>query len=175
MTMPDTDSTSQDIAVQDPAQSDLDTIDTPTHLAGLTGKRRLFVEGMGFLGLNMKAAAKHAGMTERQAYNLIRMPEILKAIETETKVLRTSARPRAIRNLMAIGDQRRNLTAAVQANGKLMAEPDANRTQINVSVTPGYVIDLSDVPRQRVIEHDEGEVIRVDDGATEPVSAEDVE
>ncbi|MGH6753036.1 MAG: hypothetical protein ACREDP_12800, partial [Bradyrhizobium sp.] len=122
------------------------------HLAARTPKQRLFIEAMVHEGKEMKAAAKSAGLSTRQAWNLMRDPEILKAIKDETKVLRASVRPQAILNLVKLGKQRKNMSAAVQASGKLLGEEDAGRAQVNINITPGYAIDLTERARDHVID-----------------------
>jgi hypothetical protein len=136
--------------------------DVPSdHMTALTDKQRALVEALVHDGLKWKIAAQRAGLSERHARDVIRMPAVLKAVRLETQVLRSSLRPRAIANMAQIGDQRRNLTAAVQANARLMGEEDAARAAININITPGYVIDLGKAERP-TIEVDYGEVIRVD-------------
>jgi hypothetical protein len=144
-----------------------ETAERVGHMDVLTPKQRGLVEGMVHFGLNMKDAAQHAGMSERQAWNVIRKPEILKAIRDETQVLRSSVRPRMIHRAVKIADQDENKSAAVMAIKAVLGDEEHGRVAVNINITPGYAVDLG-APRERVIEHVAHEVIRVDgitDGA----------
>lgn len=135
------------------------------HLERLTTKRAALVSAMVWDGLRMKEAAEAVGFSQDRARKALRDPDVRKALADEMQVMRSSAKPRAIRNLAEIGDQKGNLTAAVMANKAILADEEGAKTaMVNINITPGYAVDLSDRPRVKVIDHQADDVIRVDDG-----------
>lgn len=149
-----------------PLNADLAIAEKTSHLAPLTRTQQRLLDAMVWDGRKLYDAAKEIGISDRQARNLIRDPAMVKAIRDETQVLRTSARPRALARAVEIGDQDDNLNAAVSALKLVIDDPQARsgNVQVNVNVTPGYVLDVREADRGPIIDADE--VIRID--GTEP-------
>ncbi len=114
---------------------------------GLNATAEDLVAAMVWDGLARRDAARKLGISEDYAYRLLRDPEVLAKLRTETEALRLSGRARAIHRLEEIAEQDDNLTAAVGAIKAHQAlddrAPGAAGTSLNVNVTAGYVIDCS--------------------------------
>lgn len=110
----------------------------------LTPKRRALVEAMVWKGLPAAAAAREAGMSERNARFCVRDPRFRAALEREIAVLRASHRPRNIHRLAELRDQNEAKGAAVQAARTLedMAKEDEARPSAT-HIRPGIVVVIT--------------------------------
>lgn len=135
----------------------------------LTDKQRLLVDLMVHEGMDRKRAAAAAAITDETARLALRNPQVLAYLNEEMEVLRTSARPRALRKMGDLLDaktERIQFEAAKYLDGMDRPSHAVGATvnvQVNntVNVTPGYVLDLrpDDVvkagPQIEHLEHDE--------------------
>lgn len=124
--------------------NEVDTSLATSHLDALTPKQKALLDAMVWHGLSRPDAIQHAGISERQSWRIIGMPAFQRAMKKEMEVLRTSARPRAIKRLVELAEQDEARGAAVQAARFLASEHDDGMTvNVGVGVSVGYVLDLS--------------------------------
>lgn len=140
----------------------------------LTDKQRRLVDLMVHEGMDRKRAAEAAGVTDETARLALRNPQVLAYLNEEMEVLRTGARPRALRKMTDLLDaktERIQFEAAKYLDGMDRPSHAVGATvnvQVNntVNVTPGYVLDLRPDEYQkssRQIEHlEQDEVIELD-------------
>jgi hypothetical protein len=123
--------------------------------AALTPRVKTAIAAMVQQGLGRKAAAQAAGLSEESLYQALRKPVVLAHYNAELQVLRTSARARNVHVLEEIRDQSGNDMARVAAIKVLEPAERQGGTTVNVgvSITPGYVIDLSTYPGGPQIDH----------------------
>lgn len=122
----------------------------------VTRKQRAAIEAMVHDGLRRDEAAKAAGMNAEVLRRALTKPHVLAYLNEQMEVLRTSARPRALRKMADLLDaktERIQFEAAKYLDG--MDRPGhavgAVNVQVNTQVnveTPGYIIDLTDHPTQ---------------------------
>ncbi|ASY64468.1 hypothetical protein SJ05684_c30440 [Sinorhizobium sojae CCBAU 05684] len=117
----------------------------------LTDKQRALIDFMVHEGMDRKRAAEAAGVTDETARLALRNPQVLAYLNEEMEVLRTGARPRALRKMADLLDaktERIQFEAAKYLDGMDRPSHAVGATQVNVqvtntvNVTPGYVIDL---------------------------------
>jgi hypothetical protein len=141
----------------------------------LTDKQKALVEAMAFEGLDRKQAAEAAGITDETARISLLKPHVLAHLNECMEVLRTSARPRALRkmsDLLEAKTERIQFEAAKYLDGMDRPSHAVGAAQVNVQInnsvtveTPGYVIDLRPDHFEQVeqIEHlDAEDVIPLD-------------
>lgn len=135
----------------------------------LTDKQRRLVDLMVHEGMDRKRAAEAAGVTDETARLALRNPQVLAYLNEEMEVLRTGARPRALRKMTDLLDaktERIQFEAAKYLDGMDRPSHAVGATvnvQVNntVNVTPGYVLDLRPDEYQKSsrqiehLEHDE--------------------
>lgn len=129
----------------------------------LTDNQRGLVEAMAFEGMTRKQAAEHVGISDESARRALITPHVLAHLNQCMEVLRTSARPRALRKMDELLDaktERIQFEAAKYLDGMDRPSHAVGATvnvQVNntVSVTPGYVLDLrpDQHPSAQQIEH----------------------
>lgn len=123
----------------------------------VTGKVKAAIEAMVSQGLTRPEAAEAAGMTDHGLYVALTKPHVLAFFNEQMEVLRTAARPRALRKIIDLADdaesERVQLDAAKYIDGMDRNGNTVGGQQINVQVnnqvnveTAGYVIDLSAYP-----------------------------
>lgn len=117
----------------------------------LTDKQRMLIDLMVHEGMDRKRAAEAAGITDETARLAMRNPQVLAYLNDEMEVLRTGARPRALRkmsDLLEAKTERIQFEAAKYLDGMDRPGHAVGATQTNVqinttvNVTPGFVIDL---------------------------------
>ncbi len=118
----------------------------------LTPKNKAAVEAMVFDGLKRSAAAELVGLTDHALRTALTKPHVLAYLNECTEVLRTGLRPRALHTMGELLDSKNDSTkfkAAEYLDGQNRGTHTVGATQVNVqvnntvSVTPGYVIDLT--------------------------------
>ncbi|MBW8285096.1 MAG: hypothetical protein K0M55_16010 [Rhizobium sp.] len=111
------------------------------------------VEAMVFEGRQRKEAAEISGIQDDSLRKALSKPDVLAYFNQCQEVLRTSARPRALRKVISLmeeaSSERVSLDAAKYLDGMdrgahQVGATVINNTQINntLNVTPGYVLDL---------------------------------
>ncbi|WP_457663983.1 hypothetical protein [Sinorhizobium medicae] len=117
----------------------------------LTEKNRQAIELMAYEGLKRSEAAEAVGLTDHALRTALTKPHVLAYLNQCMEVLRTSARPRALRKMADLLDaktERIQFEAAKYLDGMDRPSHAVGATQVNVqvtntvNVTPGYVIDL---------------------------------
>jgi hypothetical protein len=130
----------------------------------LSPTSKLAIELMVFEGMKRSEAAEAAGMADISLRQALLKPHNLAYLNECMEVLRTSARPRALRKMDELLDaktERIQFEAAKYLDGMDRPNHAVGATQVNVqvnntvSVTPGYVIriDRSQDRRPQQIEH----------------------
>jgi hypothetical protein len=118
----------------------------------LSDAQRTAIEAMVFEGKKRKEAAEIAGITDEAMRQALLKPKALAFLNECMEVLRTSARPRALHKMVDLLDaktERIQFESAKYLDGMDRPSHAVGATQINVqvnntvSVTPGYVIDLT--------------------------------
>lgn len=119
----------------------------------ITDKQRRLVDFMVHEGMDRKRAAEAAGVTDETARLALRNPQVLAYLNEEMEVLRTSARPRALRKMGDLLDaktERIQFEAAKYLDGMDRPSHTIGAAQVNVQInntisteTPGYVIKLA--------------------------------
>lgn len=127
-----------------------------------TPKQRKVIEAMVFDGLKRKDAAKLHGMSDEAIRVALTKPHTLAYLNECQEVLRTSLRPRALLRIGKLVDKadsdRVRLDAAKYVDGMDRGAHQMGAVQVNVQsnvnlkMTPGYVIDLTADTHQQ-IEH----------------------
>lgn len=116
---------------------------------------------MVFEGATRKEAAQLSGIADNSLRSALTKPHVLAYLNEQQEVLRTGARPKALRRIIALVDkaesERVQLDAAKYLDG-MDRTIHQQGAQVNVNVgvkveTPGYVIDLSGHPSGQQIEH----------------------
>jgi hypothetical protein len=117
----------------------------------VSGKLKVALMSMVWEGLKRPDAAKKAGMSDHGLREALRKPHVKAALTAECQVLRDSHRPRNIHRLAEIRDKADN-QPAVQAIKVLeqIGEDQGARfnIQLGLEIRAGYVIDISEAPRQ---------------------------
>lgn len=138
----------------------------------LTENLQAAVELMVFEGQTRSEAAQAVGVSDEYLRRSFTKPDVLAYFNQCQEVLRTSARPRALRKIIALSDEATSERVALDASKYLdgmdrgahqVGATVINNTHINntVNVTPGYVLDLrpEDIGGNGVqiehLEHDE--------------------
>lgn len=133
---------------------------------------RKAITAMVFDGLTRPEAAASVGIQDNTLYKHLRKPEALKHYKIECEVLRSGQRHRNIKKAMQLRDD-----PDAKYGGKVVIEAmkflendysgdnGSNRpVNVNVTVTPGYICDISKVSERskqilqlsgKVIEHEE--------------------
>ena len=114
-------------------------------------KTKAAIEMMVFDGMKRAEAAKAAGIHEDTLKLALRKSEVLAYLNDQMEVLRTSGRPRALHTMIDLLDDKNSsvkFKAAEYLDGQNRGTHTVGATvnvQVNntVSVTPGYVIDLT--------------------------------
>lgn len=130
----------------------------------LTPKNKAAIEAMVFDGLKRPAAAELVGLTDHALRTALTKPHVLAYLNEQMEVLRTSGRPRALHTMIDLLDDKNSsvkFKAAEYLDGQNRGTHTVGATQVNVqvnntvSVTPGYVIDLTpdDHDERLQIEH----------------------
>ena len=131
----------------------------------ITDKQRMLIDLMVHEGMDRKRAAEAAGITDETARLAMRNPQVLAYLNEEMEVLRTGARPRALRKMAQLVDEakteRIQFEAAKYLDGMDRPSHAVGATQVNVQinndvkVTPGYVVKLvrGEAKPTRQIEH----------------------
>ena len=117
----------------------------------LTPKNKAAIEAMVFDGLKRPAAAELVGLTDHALRTALTKPHVLAYLNEQMEVLRTSGRPRALHTMIDLLDDKNSsvkFKAAEYLDGQNRGTHTVGATvnvQVNntVSVTPGYVIDLT--------------------------------
>jgi len=120
----------------------------------VTGKVKAAIEAMVSQGMTRAEAAQAAGMTDHGLYVALTKPHVLAFFNEQMEVLRTGARPRALRKIIDLADdadsERVQLDAAKYIDGMDRNGNTVGAQQINVQVnnqvnvdTAGYVIRLA--------------------------------
>ncbi len=119
----------------------------------VTPRLRTAIEAMVFDGLKRPEAAEHAGLTDHAVRTALTKPHVLAYLNECQEMLRTSARPRALNRVIKLIDEAESdkvkLEASKYIDGMDRPSHTVGATQVNVqvnnnvSVTPGYVIDLT--------------------------------
>lgn len=120
----------------------------------VTRKVKAAIEAMVCEGLTRQEAAAKAGMSDNGLYVALTKPHVLAFFNEQMEVLRTGARPRALRTIIDLADdaesERVQLDAAKYIDGMDRNGNTVGGQQINVQVnnqvnveSPGYVIRLS--------------------------------
>lgn len=115
-------------------------------------KTKAAIDAMVFEGKSRPEAAKAAGMSDETLRQMFLKPHVLAYLNEQQEVLRTSVRPRALRKMVDLLDaktERIQFESAKYLDGMDRPTHAVGATQVNVqvnnnvSVTPGYVIDLT--------------------------------
>jgi hypothetical protein len=117
----------------------------------VTDKQRNAIHAMVFEGQKRPDAAKTAGMTDEALRIALTKTTVLAYLNEQIEVLRTSGRPRALHTMIDLLDDKNSsvkFKAAEYLDGQNRGTHTVGATvnvQVNntVSVTPGYVIDLT--------------------------------
>lgn len=118
----------------------------------LTPAVKTAIEAMVYEGQKRPDAAATAGLKDDSLRKALTKPEALAFLNECMEVLRTSARPRALRKMVDLLDaktERIQFESAKYLDGMDRPTHAVGATQVNVqvnnnvSVTPGYVIDLT--------------------------------
>lgn len=119
----------------------------------LTPAVKTAIEAMVYEGQKRPEAAATAGLKDDSLRKALTKPEALAFLNECMEVLRTSGRPRALRKMIELVDEakteRIQFEAAKYLDGMDRPSHAVGATQVNVqvnnnvSVTPGYVIDLT--------------------------------
>lgn len=108
----------------------------------VTGKLRIAVEAMVWEGLQRKAAAERAEMTDHGLRSAMRKPHVLGYYRAELAALREGERARNVHRLVELRDQDENRNAAVKAVQVLeMTDPALMQRQLQ-QTSPGIVIRI---------------------------------
>ncbi|TBY41603.1 hypothetical protein [Rhizobium leguminosarum] len=114
-------------------------------------KTKKAIDAMVFEGKLRKEAAEFAGMSDETLRQMLLKPHVLAYLNQQQDVLRTSARPRALRKMVDLLDaktERIQFESAKYLDGMDRPSHAVGATQVNVqvnntlNVTPGYVLDL---------------------------------
>lgn len=143
---------------------------------GLSDRVRQGVELMVTEGLNMSDAARAIGMSYRKFAEAMRNPVVVQHYRARINDIRSGEAARNLHGAVTIrdnglvkeasaADRRVALEAMRYIDGE--AAGGGHGARVNISITPGYAIDLSDRPRVKVIDPDQDLVIRVDDGVAD--------
>lgn len=118
-----------------------------TIAAGVNATARELVELMVWGAFKRADAIIKLGISTSYAYRLLRMPDVMAHYRAECDVLRSSDRSRMLHRLAEIAEQDDNKNAAVAAIKIQLGEHDgsaaAAAVTVNVTLQPGYVIDVS--------------------------------
>jgi hypothetical protein len=119
----------------------------------VTGKLKAAIDRMVWFGDRRPDAATAAGLTDHGLRSALRKPHVLGYLRSELALLREGERPRNVHRLAALRDQDDNRNAAVAAINVLEKLTDDPRSAVNISlhVSAGYIIDLTDAPRDFVV------------------------
>jgi hypothetical protein len=119
----------------------------------VTGKLKIAIERLVWFGDRRPDAATAAGLTDHGLRSALRKPHVLGYLRSELALLREGERPRNVHRLAALRDQDDNRNAAVAAINVLEKLTDDPRSAVNISlhVSAGYIIDLTDAPRDFVV------------------------
>lgn len=149
---------------------------------GLSDRVRQGVELMVTEGLNMTDAAKAIGMSYRKFSEAMRNPVVVQHYKARINDIRSGELARNLHGAVAIRDKgiakeasAADSRVALEAMRYIDGEAGAGGrgAQVNISITPGYAVDLSDRPRVKVIDPDQDLIIRVDDGAADQGAYDD--
>jgi hypothetical protein len=146
---------------------------------GLTARVKNVLDIMVSEGVDRKTAVARIGISDRKMREALSNPVVLAYYNDGLTALRTAEKARNIHVAAAIRDRGAEPDAsaamgrtAVEAIKFLHGETGGSQNiniGIGVKVTPGYVMDLGDAPRRRVIDED---VISVTDA---PLADEEAE
>lgn len=123
----------------------------------LTAANKQAVELMVYEGRKRPEAAEAVGLTDHALRVALTKPHVLAYLNECMEVLRTGLRPRALHTMGELLDSKNDSTkfkAAEYLDGQNRGTHTVGATQVNVqvnntvSVTPGYVIDLTDDSRK---------------------------
>jgi hypothetical protein len=120
---------------------------------GLTPKVRAAINRMIWEGKQRKAAAEASGLADESLRQALLKPLVLRFYNEQLDVLRSSARPRALQRIIELSDKSGSEKVGLDAAKYLDSEGKSDqRTQVNVqvNVSPGYMIDVTDSPSQRM-------------------------
>lgn len=123
----------------------------------VTPRIRQAIEHMVHDGMDRRIAAETVGLTDHGLRTAMHKPHVLAYLNEQMEVLRTAARPRALRKMVDLLDaktERIQFESAKYLDGMDRPSHAVGATQVNVQVTtntkvetPGYVIDLSEYSR----------------------------
>lgn len=114
-------------------------------------KTKAAIDAMVHDGKQRREAAELAGMSDESLRQMLLKPHVLAYLNEQQEVLRTSARPRALRKMVDLLDaktERIQFESAKYLDGMDRPSHAVGATQVNVqvnntvNVTPGYVLDL---------------------------------
>lgn len=122
-----------------------------------TPRIREAIEHMVHNGMDRRVAAETVGLTDHGLRTALHKPHVLAYLNEQMEVLRTAARPRALRKMVELLDaktERVQFESAKYLDGMDRPSHAVGATLVNVQVNnsvkldmPGYVIDLtSDSP-----------------------------
>lgn len=120
-----------------------------------------------------KAAAEQAGISPEHLSRSLRKDQVQQYMASATRrtiIQAQAAAAGTLTNLLEAGSEHVRLEASkllLSLNG--IRPPDREGVQVNVNVTPGYIIDLSD--GATVLD---GNAVRVDTGPVSPADPPDV-
>jgi hypothetical protein len=114
----------------------------------VTGKLKVALDAMVWIGLSRSEAATKAGLSEHSLYNALRKPHVRQHYLNELEVLRTSERAKNIHALADVRDGTNQMArvAAVKALEQL-SEETQGRSGTSVS-SPGLTIQIINAPGQ---------------------------
>ena len=123
----------------------------------VTAAVKTAIEAMVFEGQKRPIAAETAGLKDDSLRKALTKPDALAYLNECMEVLRTGLRPRALHTMGELLDSKNDSTkfkAAEYLDGQNRGTHTVGATQVNVqvnntvSVTPGYVIDLTEDSRK---------------------------
>jgi hypothetical protein len=148
---------------QQPTRQQLAAVDR-TKPGKVTGRLKVALHAMVWLGMKRAQAAEHAGLKEQSLYVALCRPHVRTYYLAQLEVLRTSERARNIHTLAEVRDQTSNQMARVQAVKALEQLEDQPASRGGAQQAPGFVIVVQQAltPQQRniqpkpLIEHTSG-------------------
>lgn len=135
---------------------------------GLSPRVRDAVDLMAYKGFTRQAAAAAVGMLDKSLYHAFCNPDVKGYYNQGCEAVRTGEKARSLHAAVVLrergiaeGASAAEGRNALDASKWIYDDPQPRAgMNVNISITPGYVLDVRDLPRGPVIDADE--IIRID-------------